>query len=372
MGDLQTIKTDIAPTLQQQQNLLYEFIAYIDRGEQTTRTYINNLKAFFAWQLYTGRTSPLTRQDIIAYKDYLTQEHDAIKLDPASPEGWTYRTDHSGEPVKVTCKPSTTKQYLQIVRQLFKWASVNGYYETDIGANIHPPKVERDAHKKRALTAADVLIIERSIEANAAERAAAATDKDRATEQGKRLFAMYQLAVTAGLRTCEISRANVKDIETINGKACIYIYGKGRSEADQKKPIPPAVYEAIQDYLKSRADRPTDSSPLFVATGNRSGGKRLATTTISTMLKRAMQQAGYDSEKLTAHSLRHTTGNSVMELTGDNLYLTQQYMRHKNPRTTEIYLHRNIEKQEAEIARQLYEYYHRDDGTAEPGQGEAK
>ena len=75
------------------------------------------------------------------------------------------------------------------------------------------------------------------------------------------------------------------------------------------------------------------------------------------MLKRAMQQAGYDSERITAHSLRHTAGTNVQEITG-NLYLTQQYMRHSNPTTTEIYLHNETQRQETEIARQLYNFYH--------------
>ena len=70
-----------------------------------------------------------------------------------------------------------------------------------------------------------------------------------------------------------------------------------------------------------------------------------------------MQEAGFDSERITAHSLRHTAGTAVMELTGD-LYKTQNYMRHSNPATTEIYLHTDTEKAEAGIAQQLYNLYH--------------
>lgn len=324
-----------------QQSLINEFIAYIDRGEKTTRTYLTNLRQFIKWLEQTGTTAP-TRESIILYRDYLAQQH----------------------------KPNTVKQYLQSVRQFFAWAAAAGYYP-NVAANIHAPKVRQDAHKKEALSAADVLTIEKSIEAGAKERTAAAAKAkkdtagriDRATEQGKRLFAMYQLMVTAGLRTIEISRANIKDIESRNGATFIYIYGKGHSEPDQKKPIAPQVYEAIKDYLNSRTDNPTGSSPLFVATGNRSGGKRIAPTTISTMIKRAMQQAGYNSEKITAHSLRHTAGNNIMELTGDNIFITQQYMRHESPKTTEIYLHRNTEEQEIDLAQRLYNKYHAQEQT---------
>lgn len=339
MTQLTTNNSIIAGDLQH--DLFTQFIEYIDRGEKTTHTYIVNLRQFVAWLRYTGTSRP-TRQDIILYRQYLTEEHDAIMLDPSSLEGWTYRTDASGHPVKVVCKPNTVKQYLQSVRQFFTWTAAEGYYP-NIAANVHAPKVRQDAHKKEALTASDVLTIERSI--------------DTTTEQGKRLLAMYLLAVNAGLRTIELSRANIKDIEVKNGSACLYIWGKGHTEADTKKPLAPQVYEAIRDYINSRTDRPTKDSPLFVATGNRSGGKRLATTTISTMLKRAMQAAGYDSERLTAHSLRHTAGTNAQEITG-NLYLTQQYMRHASPATTEIYLHVETERQEADIAQALYDRYH--------------
>ena len=70
-----------------------------------------------------------------------------------------------------------------------------------------------------------------------------------------------------------------------------------------------------------------------------------------------MQAAGFNSERLTAHSLRHTAGTAVQEITGD-IYATQKYMRHSNPATTEIYLHNDTEKAEAGIAEQLYNLYH--------------
>lgn len=364
MYDVQPAKDKY--TLQAQElrpSLFDEFIRYIDRGPATTRTYIINFRQFAAWLAFSDITTP-TRQDIIKYRNYLLNEHDAIKLDPANFYGWSYRTDKQGNRQKITCKPGTVKQYLQIIKQFFTWTATVGYYP-NIAANIHGPKIRPDIHKKDALTAADVLAIENSITATSEAKATAAarTRKDtagriyRAKEQGKRLQAMYLLAVNAGLRTIEIHRANVKDIEKTGNQAFIYIHGKGHAEADYKKPIAIPVYDAIQAYLNSRADYPAANSPLFVATGNRSGGKRLAATTISTMLKRAMQEAGYNSERLTAHSLRHTAGTAAQELTG-NIYLTQKYMRHASPKTTEIYLHNDTTRQEADIAEQLYKLYH--------------
>lgn len=343
--------------------LLADFISFVDRSDKTTRTYITNLKQFFAWMKKERIAAP-TRRDIICYRDWLTTEHDSITLAPRTLSGWAYRLDASGKPCRTVCKPTTAKLYLQSVKQFFKWTAAQGIYP-DVAANIHTPKIT-DSHKKDSLTAAEVLHIENSItdRGNARIEAAHHANKDkggriqRSTEQALRLRAMYLLAVNAGLRTIEISRANIRDIETKGGKSWLYIWGKGRSAPDQKKPIVPEVKAAIDEYIASRTDNPTGSSPLFVSTGNRSHGKRIASTTISTMLKRAMQEAGFDSERLTAHSLRHSTAQNVMQLTGRNIYETQQYLRHSSPKTTEIYLEQDSTEQDERIAAQLYRHYH--------------
>lgn len=354
--------------IQQQEfttGLFDDFVRWIDRSEKTTRSYLTNLRQFMAWLKYAAIRNP-QRQDILSYRQWLSAEHEAISIDPQAVTGWKYRTDAAGNPIKVCCKPNTVAQYLRTVRQFFHWTAANNLYP-DIASNIHAPKVSNEAHKKDALTVQEVLQIENSITERAQIRAQAAQEaqKDtagkiqRSTEQGKRLYAMYLLAVNAGLRTVEISRANVKDLETKGGQSWLYIWGKGRSEADQKKPLAPEVAAAIREYLQARTDRPTGSSPLFVSTGNRSGGQRIAPTTISTMLKRAMQEAGFDSERLTAHSLRHSTGSAVMTLTRD-LFTAQKYMRHKDPKTTEIYIHES-EKEEskaAALAQDVYNLYH--------------
>ena len=343
--------------------LFDDFVAWIDRSDKTTRSYTTNFRQFIAWLKYTAIRNP-QRDDIIAYRKWLTQEHDAIKFDLDSVNGWKYRTDSAGNRLRITCKPNTIAQYLRSVCQFFRWTAANGYYP-DIAANIHAPKLRHDRHSKEALTAPEVLAIEKSIAQRAQERTQAAQEatKDaagrlqRSTEQGKRIYAMYLLAVNAGLRTIELNRANVKDLVTKGGQTWLYIWGKGHTEPDQRKPLAPEVAAAVKEYLKSRTDKPTGNSPLFVSTGNRSRGKRIAPTTISTMLKRAMQEAGFDSERITAHSLRHTAGTNVQEITG-NLYATQLYMRHSNPATTEIYLHTETEQAEAGIAQQLYNLYH--------------
>lgn len=315
--------------------LALQFVRYIDRSEKTTRTYINNLRQFFLY-LQDTQTAQPTRETIILYREHLL----------------------------ATYKANTARQYLQSVRQFFAWTAASGIYP-NIAANIHLPKIRQDTHRKAALLPEDVLKIENSIKEHAAaqKELARTAAKDpagkmrRAEENGKRLLAMYMLAVNAGLRCIELSRANVRDFETMGGTAYLYIWGKGHTEADQRKALAPEVAAVVLEYLNGRTDHPTANSPLFVATGNRSGGNRLAASTISSILKQALKDAGYNSERITAHSLRHTAGTNVQALTG-NLYTTQLYMRHQNPATTEIYLHCNNEREEKETASRLYALYH--------------
>lgn len=312
---------------------LRAFVDYLDRSEKTTRTYLANLRAFFAWTSYSGISTP-TREDLRRWREWLQTEHKGIKLDPVT--GWAY----TGK--RTRCSAATAGQYLQTVKQFFRWTAAAGIYP-DIAADVRVPRVDHTRHRKEALAPEDVRAVEAAILAT-----------DGTEEQRRRLYAMFLLAVNAGLRCVEISRANRSDLEIRRNQAWIYVTGKGHSEADTRKALAPDVYRAIRDYLRIR----TDASPaLFVSTGNRSGGQRIAPTTISTMLKRALRAAGYDSDRITAHSLRHTAGTAVQALTRD-LYATQHYMRHASPATTEIYLHNDTEEIDAQIAAELFKYYH--------------
>lgn len=312
-------------------DLFRRFIEYTDREPTTMKGYITCLRQFFKWMHETGITSP-QRSDILAYKEYLNGE--------------TFGRTGT-EPLKA----GTKQQYLRAVKHFFKWLASEGRY-TNVAENIHGVKVRNDIHKKDALGREDVKIIADSI--------------DRSTEKGKRLYAMYLLCISCGLRTIEINRANVEDIKTVGSRTYLYLQGKGHAEHDQPVLLIPEVKAAINDYLESRSDHYTSKSPLFASSSNRSKGKRIAPTTISTMLKEALVGAGYDSDRLTAHSLRHTSGTGAYKATG-NIFLAQKHQRHADPATTEIYVHAE-EREERNTEQQVFDYYFKDDATADDRQ----
>lgn len=311
--------------------LFQRFIEYTDCEQTTVKGYVTCLRQFARWVNDTGRTMP-ERADILAYKEYLNGAY-------------------FGRTGTETLKPGTKQQYLRVVKHFFKWTASEGLYP-NIADNIHGVKVSHDIHKKDALDREAVKEIANQI--------------DRSTETGKRLYAMYLLCITCGLRTIEINRANVEDIKQTGSRTYLYLQGKGHSEHDQPVLLIPEVKEALQDYLNSRTDKPAAKSPLFVSTSNRSKGKRIASTTISTMLKEALVNAGYDSDRLTAHSLRHTSGTGAYKATG-NIYLAQKHQRHADPSTTEIYVHAE-EREERNTEQQVYNYFFNPSANADKRQ----
>ena len=317
--------------------LCQRYIDYIDRKKTTVKGYLTCIRRFSKWLAENSITlQAATREDMKAYRDYLSNSE---------------------------LKAGTRTQYFRAAKALVHWAYCEGLILEDIGDNLHGEKIRHDVHKKDALQREDVAQIAATI--------------DRSDETGKRLYAMYLLCVICGLRTIEIHRANVGDLKTVGGTTYLYLQGKGHDDKDAPVLLIKEVYDAVQDYLSSRSAKVTAKSPLFTSTSNKgkpgakiykkdaNGNKifdrisdgRIATTTISTMLKEMLVNAGYDSDRLTAHSLRHTSGTGAHKA-GIDLYGVQHLMRHCDPATSEIYIHDDDHKAAEEKGRKgIYDYY---------------
>ena len=113
--------------------------------------------------------------------------------------------------------------------------------------------------------------------------------------------------------------------------------GKGREEKTEFIKVTAAAEKAIRDYLKARGAA-KEAEPLFTSTSNNNKGQRMTTRSISAISKSCLKRAGYDSPRLTAHSLRHTAVTLSL-LAGRKLEEVQQFARHANIATTMIYNH---------------------------------
>ena len=148
---------------------------------------------------------------------------------------------------------------------------------------------------------------------------------------------MLTLMITGGLRTIEVVRADISDLRNIGECTALFVQGKGREEKTEYIKISPEVERAIRTYLTKRGSK-DESEPLFTSTSNNNAGQRLTTRTVSEIVKGRLKSAGYDSNRLTAHSLRHTAVTLSL-LAGKDITEVQQFARHSNIATTMIYNH---------------------------------
>jgi integrase/recombinase XerC len=273
--------------------LYNRFIEYLDAKPKTIETYTKALRQLFNYFSVNGISQP-QREDIIAFREELKE---------------------SGH------KPTTIQNYITATRLFFKWTAQEGLYP-NVADRLKGAKLDRE-HKKDYLTSRQVKEVLSGIEQDCL--------------QGLRDYAILALIITGGLRTIEVSRADIGDLRTLGDFTVLYVQGKGRDEKTEYVKIPALVEKAIRVYLTARG-KASDAEPLFISTSNNSAGQRLSTRTVSGIAKAKLQAAGYDSSRLTAHSLRHTA-ITLSILAGKEITEVQQFARHTNLSTTMIYNH---------------------------------
>lgn len=292
------------------EDLGQRFIAYLDASPKTVETYTRAIRQFFKYLSMNGIGQP-TRETVLAYREWLKEDH----------------------------KPTTVQNYIVAVHLFFKWTEQEGLYP-NVAEHVKGAKLDK-SHKKDYLTSRQV-------------KKVLATAKEESI-QGLRDYAILALMFTGGLRTIEVSRANIEDLRTLGDDEVIYVQGKGHEEKTDYVKLMPEVEDAIRAYLKARGTA-DGSEPLFTSTSNNSKGGRLSTRTISGIVKEAFRNAGYNSDKLTAHSTRHTAVTLAL-MGGEDLQQVKQFARHKSLETTLIYAH-NLDRSkntcESTIAKAIF------------------
>ena len=288
-------------------DMFHSFMQYIDVKDKSLETYTRSLKQFFNYITVKGITEP-TRQDIVQYRETL----------------------------KADKQPATVQLYMIAVKQFFKWTDKAGIYP-NIADNVKGVSVSKGM-KKDYLTTGQVKDVLSRI--------------DTETVKGKRDYAIIALMVTCGLRDIEVSRANIADLRTRQNSTVLYIQGKGKDDRESFVVVPDSLETVIRDYLKARGG---NSKALFTSNSNHGKGDRLTTRSISRIVKTAMINAGLDSDRLTAHSLRHTAVTQAL-IAGQTLQEVQQFARHSNINTTLIYAH-NLENEKNECSGKLADMF---------------
>ena len=292
--------------LQSWYELVNKFISAQDLYKKSTVTYQDALKQFVKF-IDTSGIQRINTEDIITYKRLLQSQ---------------------GR------KKNTINSYLIAIKKFFAWLDSRNIYP-NVAVSIKLLKKPKGFCK-------DVLSVEQIKNLLASI--------NTSTLKGRRDYALINLLVRTGLRTIEVIRADVGDLEQAGFEATLRVWGKGRETKDEKAILTYEVLRPLQDYLYARQVN-GDNEPLFTSIANRNGGERLTTRSISRIVKERLKAVGIDNERITAHSLRHTAVTLAL-LGGAGLQDTQAMARHGNINTTLIYSH-NIKRYENAAERNI-------------------
>lgn len=261
---------------------------YIDA---TGNTYKKALTQYFKWLDKTGVSFDAANDDrILDFRKYLFD--------------------------KRGCASTTISLYISAIRSFYQWAEDKHLCE-NVARGIHA-RCDKERVKMHLTK----------------EQTKALLDYFESTSL--RDFAMVNLMLRCGLRTIEVSRADVEDMKPSGGQQVLYIQGKGHRDKKRIVVLRDAALEPIRRYLESRGEVAA-KDPLFVCEGKGSKGRRLSARRIQTVCKEGLRAIGLDSHEYSPHSLRHTAGVRIIN-NGGTVADVQDVLGHSSIDTSRIYL----------------------------------
>lgn len=222
---------------------------------------------------------------------------------------------------------STRARRLSAIRQLYRFAFLEGWRDDDPGALIKGPK--RHRRLPSALSEADVdrmLVV-------AATHGRTETERLRDT-------CLMQILYATGLRVSELVSLPVSAVR--GDPRMILIRGKGGRE--RMVPLSPPARDSLTAWL-AHLDQAHDVRPgssarprsphLFPARGKRG---HMTREHFFLLVKDFARLAGLDAAKVSPHTLRHAFATHLLAH-GADLRVIQTLLGHASIATTEIYTH---------------------------------
>lgn len=312
--DIGAASSDARTDLACQPDIFRAWLEQLDVSDATKRSYRAGIKRYSSW----------------------LSERALGALDADSSTVRQYRDDLEAQGLK----PGTVNTYLSAVKGFYKWLQGQRVYP-DVASDVRRVKTDGTGAK-------DPLTVGQARRVLDAGR-----DPAGLSLQQLRDRAIVWLTLYCGLRTCEVARADVGDLRQQSGKAVLWVQGKGRGAKDRCVCVEDAPLSVITDYLSARG-RVSAADPLFASCSDRNPGGRLTTRTISGVIKARLRECGLDSDRLTAHSLRHTAITFAL-LGGATVQEAQGMARHADISTTMVYSH-NIDRFEGVPERAVADY----------------
>ncbi len=271
-----------------------------EQTEATRTTYLLAVDRFARWlSTHRGdRSAPaelagVTSEDVLAWRDYLRRRYSL----------------------------STVNLYLSAVRSFYAWAISRGVDMPNPAGGVRGRGRKAAAYKRDAFSDGEVVSILGTC--------------DRSTDEGARDEAIFCLMAYCALRTIEVQRAECGDLETRSDRLILWVWGKGRAEADEFVVLPAPAEDAIRHWMSVH---PTRTGPLICSLARGRRGSRLSLRRLRAIVKRHIRLAGITSGRKSAHSFRHSAITNAIRHDATPLQ-AQQMARHGDVKTTLRYFH---------------------------------
>lgn len=229
----------------------------------------------------------------------------------------------------------TVARRLVSLRNLFRFALMEGIVTVDPTLNLESPKIRKSLPSFLRMEEVDRLLAQ----------------SDSSTPNGLRDRAIIEVLYSTGLRVSELIGLQLSDLDSRTG--CLRCIGKGDKE--RLVPIGRKALAAVQQYLEvarpsflqGRSPAAPVSPYLFV---NRKGGP-LGRVGVWRILTSCGRRAGIRTS-LSPHKLRHSFATHMLER-GADLRSVQMMLGHADISTTQIYTHVVEER-----LKQIYKAHH--------------
>ena len=152
------------------------------------------------------------------------------------------------------------------------------------------------------------------------------------SQNGKRDFALLLGYLLMGRRNAEWRDATVDQFESRDGKQ--FYRWSGKNHQDELLEVPKGVWDAVREYVTASGGR----GPFDFIFLDRSGHGPLSERRIGQIVQRYCRLAGIEG-RIRVHDLRHTAA-MLRRKAGADIKEIQEFLGHRNPATTMVYLHR--------------------------------
>ncbi len=296
-------------------SVLKDFLVYLEvilgKSERTTKEYYYDLRTFFRYlECKNGRASfdafdsvsienislddlkNVTRNDLYEYMYYISS---------------TRKNAQNSRARKVSS-----------LRTFFKYlTSKTGLLEENPAKELDAPKIPNLLPKYLTLDESKRLLD--NVESKFLQRD----------------YAILTLFLNCGLRLSELVGTNLRDYD---GEK-LRVFGKGAKERIIY--LNSACKIALDNYLQVRPhENVKDKNAMFLSRNM----TRLSGKMVQVIVKRALDSAGLDSTRYSAHKLRHTAATLMYRHGNVDIRALQEVLGHEQLSTTQIYTHVDNER----------------------------